>query len=464
MALNPLIANGQADACADHERPGMRGSLQNAAGTPLPDVHLNVRLGSHAEQLITNESGHFCLTIDDENAFLSQQEILFSVSGTRVGYQPLEFEARLSFAQDDDGRLLITSDLSDKSENAAVDEDGALRLTMRSAVYDAETVVVTATRTRRDLEEVSLPVNVIPSEDIRRAGSMRLDEVLSEQTGLQLVHDHGTGIQVQGFDPDYTLIMIDGSPVIGRTAGTLDLTRVSVQNVEQIEVVKGPSSALWGSDALAGVINIITETPQQNAFSGGLSTRYGRHNTLDLSTDASYSSESWSHKLFANLNRSGGYRLNSEAIAQTVPDFENFTISYNTAYAFSERAKLSAQLRYFDEAQRNQDQIDEGNGPRLLRIESDQRDFLLRPALELRPSPDLRLEASWTSSFYETTSDLRFQDDGQAYDASSFRQYYNKPELQAEYQWPGAPEFSTTVGGGAIVERLDSERYPSEPE
>lgn len=114
----------------------------------------------------------------------------------------------------------------------ASQQNGLLRLRMFPAVYDAETVVVTATRTRRDLEEVSLPVNVITAEEVQRAGSMRLDEVLSEQTGLQLVHDHGTGIQVQGFDPDYTLIMIDDSPVIGRSAGTLDLTRISVQHVE----------------------------------------------------------------------------------------------------------------------------------------------------------------------------------------------------------------------------------------
>lgn len=76
-------------------------------------------------------------------------------------------------------------------------------------------------------------------------------------------------------------------------------------------MVKGPSSALWGSDALAGVINIITEKPGQEAFSASLSSRYGSHNTLDLSGQVSHQSGGWENQLFANLNRSGGYRLES---------------------------------------------------------------------------------------------------------------------------------------------------------
>src|SRR5690625_7283496 len=91
---------------------------------------------------------------------------------------------------------------------------------------------------------------------------------------------------MQGFDPAYTLIMIDGKPLIGRTAGTLDLTRVSVRNVKQIEIVKGPSSALWGSEALAGVVNIIT-TRGYEPFSGGATTRYSRFNTVDTGADLS---------------------------------------------------------------------------------------------------------------------------------------------------------------------------------
>src|SRR3546814_3425835 len=107
---------------------------------------------------------------------------------------------------------------------------------------------------------------------------VRLDDDLVEQTGLTLVSDHSTGFQMQGFDPDYTRILLDGQPLIGRTTGTLELSRVAVGNIERIEIVKGPSSSLYGSEALAGVINIITRDPEIGAR-GTLSARYGSNQT-----------------------------------------------------------------------------------------------------------------------------------------------------------------------------------------
>ncbi|RZK97988.1 MAG: TonB-dependent receptor, partial [Hymenobacter sp.] len=135
-------------------------------------------------------------------------------------------------------------------------------------------VVVTATRTEKSLQDVAIPVSVVSAKQIKSMGSLRLGDVLREQTGLSLVNDHGQGIQMQGLNSEYTLILVDGEPLIGRTAGTLDLTRVAVGNIQRVEVVKGPASALWGSDALAGVVNIITQKPQPG-LSGGLRARYG---------------------------------------------------------------------------------------------------------------------------------------------------------------------------------------------
>ena len=70
---------------------------------------------------------------------------------------------------------------------------------------------------------------------------------------------HGDGVQLQGLDSDYILILVDGEPQVGRIAGKLDLARMTVENVERIEIVKGASSALFGSAAMGGgVINVIT--------------------------------------------------------------------------------------------------------------------------------------------------------------------------------------------------------------
>ena len=175
-------------------------------------------------------------------------------------------------------------------------------------------VVVTATRTERPMGSLPMPVTVIGQAQIRQMGSLRLNDVLQEQTGLAIVTDHGTGVQVQGFSPDYTLILVDGEPLVGRTAGTLDLTRLAVGNIKQIEIVKGPSSSLYGSEALAGVINIITDRSAGTRASA--SARYGANKTSDFTGDVSLRSGKVGVYLFGNRYQSAGYDLAPETEGQ----------------------------------------------------------------------------------------------------------------------------------------------------
>jgi outer membrane receptor for ferrienterochelin and colicins len=107
-------------------------------------------------------------------------------------------------------------------------------------------IVVTATKTERKISTVAVPVTIISQQRILQAGSLRLNDILQEQTGLFLTAAFGSGVQMQGLNPDYTLILIDGEPLIGRTGGVLDLKRITVGNIKQIEIVKGPSSSLYG--------------------------------------------------------------------------------------------------------------------------------------------------------------------------------------------------------------------------
>jgi outer membrane cobalamin receptor len=156
-----------------------------------------------------------------------------------------------------------------------------------------EEVVVTATRTERELGALPMPVTLVGRAQIKSIGSVRLQDVLTEQTGLLVVpqvNGQGSGLQLQGFNPDYTLILLDGEPIIGRYTGSLELSRIAVGNIRQIEIVKGPSSSLYGSDALAGVVNIITERPQPG-FKMGLSARYGANETSDLNGEVGFSNK-----------------------------------------------------------------------------------------------------------------------------------------------------------------------------
>lgn len=409
----------------------LSGIVTDNNGNPLSDVHVKASTG---EMSVTNSGGEFTIYFDQVRA----ERI--TLTATRIGYKP-------------EKRTISQSDIA---------AGKGLSFILRQTIYESETMVVTATRTLRDVEDVSIPVSVVSGEEINRSGSMRLSDILSEQTGMQIVNDHGTGIQVQGFDPDYTLVMIDGNPVIGRTAGTLDLSRVSVRNVEQIEIVKGPSSALWGSDALAGVINIITDRNSE-PISGGLTTRYGENNTLDLNGRLSVNKEGWNNDISINRNSSGGYSLDPDVLSQTVPEFQNYTLQYNTSYDITDRVTFDAGIRYFRESQQNRGSISDNDGGRLLLdSDADQADFLATSTLKVTPKSRLNVELGWTSSFYKTDSELVLRDSEEIYDRTQFSQYFNRPEAQADYRWNNANH--TILGGGFIFERLNAARYPGQPD
>ena len=126
-------------------------------------------------------------------------------------------------------------------------------------------IIISATKSEKSLYEVTIPAQIITSEEIKSSGFSRLNEIINEQTGLVTTPTFGggEGIQLQGIDSDYILILINGLPLIGRVAGDFNLSRISLHSIKKIEIIKGASSSLYGSDALGGVIYIITK-PNNN--------------------------------------------------------------------------------------------------------------------------------------------------------------------------------------------------------
>ena len=118
--------------------------------------------------------------------------------------------------------------------------------TLQPTVLDE--VILTASRTERKLSNCAVPTYLITQKNIAQSGSVRLNDILSEQTGLNISSNStttsagggvfGIGVQLQGLSPDYVLILIDGEPVIGRQGGVIDLSRIAVTNIKKIEIVK----------------------------------------------------------------------------------------------------------------------------------------------------------------------------------------------------------------------------------
>ena len=326
--------------------------------------------------------------------------------------------------------------------------------------YENETVVVTASRTQEALSEVSVPVLVVPKQEIQQSGNIRLSDVLSEQLGLYLVENHGTGLQMQGFDPEYTLILIDNKPVIGRTAGTLDLSRLAVGNIEQVEVVKGPSSALWGSDALAGVINIITDKGSQ-PFEWGLNTRYGTHNTKDISGQFNLKEGNLQARFFGNLNGSNGYDLNPKTVAPTIPKYSNYTLQGGVKYQLLPGLSFDISSRYYRENQSFQDEVLDRRRSFDAYGTEFQQDYYISPTLQYAVGSVHLIEASAYIGFFESESVLNLTDSNTRYFSDAFAQRLNKVEFKASTFWDNA--HTTILGSGSNTQSLEAEIYAEVP-
>ena len=190
--------------------------------------------------------------------------------------------------------------------------------------------------------------SLIKKKDIEKTNASRLSDVINEELGLITVSDFGggEGIQMQGLDSQYTLILIDNQPIIGRSAGTLDLDRISVGNIKQVEIVRGASSSLYGNEALAGVINIITDEPK-SGFNGSLSSSYETHNTLDNNISLSFSNKNFKSTFFVNRYSSDGYDLNENDELKTVNKFKNSTLQLKLGYRINKNFDIKLNSRYF---------------------------------------------------------------------------------------------------------------------
>ncbi len=130
---------------------------------------------------------------------------------------------------------------------------------------DGETMVVTASSVEQNLKDAPASISVITQEDLQRKPVQNLKDVLKEVPGVQLTNegDNRKGVSIRGLDSSYTLILVDGKRVNSRNAvfrhNDFDLNWIPVDSIERIEVVRGPMSSLYGSDALGGVVNIITK-------------------------------------------------------------------------------------------------------------------------------------------------------------------------------------------------------------
>lgn len=181
---------------------------------------------------------------------------------------------------------------------------------------DSGTVVVTATRQAARANELLSDVSVISREEIERSGQETIADVLAKQPGIQISRNGGPGTStsfyIRGARPEQTKVLIDGVPINSVDLSGSPLRFVPMSNVERIEILRGTAAALYGADAIGGVIHIITKqgTPglRGDAFVG-----VGTQDTRQVNAGISGGNEQWRFRLEGNHYYTGGISARTEA-------------------------------------------------------------------------------------------------------------------------------------------------------
>ena len=221
----------------------------------------------------------------------------------------------------------------------------------RAAVLDP--IVVTAARSPQRLDELIADVTVIGPDEIARAGAQSLADLLQRQPGVQIVVSGGpgstSGAFLRGANSNQTLVLIDGLRVGSSTTGTAPLEAIPLEQIDHIEILRGPAASLYGADAIGGVIQVFTRNAG-GALTANASAGYGTYNTSQFGAGISGTADAWRFALQGGYRQSSGFNAiwNPDNFSYN-PDRDGYTNgsgSGSLSYTFAPEQQLSAQFFY----------------------------------------------------------------------------------------------------------------------
>src|SRR5271169_3704426 len=176
---------------------------------------------------------------------------------------------------------------------------------------EEELVVESPTRGPKSITQVAENITVVTSDDIKLMNAHTLAEVLNTVTGVQVLLTGAPGstaeAYIQGSEQRHVSIFMDGIPLNNLSDNVTDVGSIPVQNIEKIEIIKGPASSAWGS-ALGGVINIITKSGNEKGSYSVVSASGGERNTSDLRLETSGKRDSMGYYVTAGNLQTDGFR------------------------------------------------------------------------------------------------------------------------------------------------------------
>ena len=295
---------------------------------------VNVQIKGTSMGCLTDESGHYYL----KNLPEGKHTIIFSM----MGYEPLEKSVVLHR----DTLVEINVAISEKS-------------------FLMDNVVVTANKYATKQKEVATIVNVISPLIIESTTSNSMADVLNFQTGLRVEETCSNcgvpQIRINGLEGQYTQILMDSRPIFSSLASVYGLEQLPAGMVDRIEVIRGGGSALYGANAIAGVVNIITKEPTRNFFNISNSSAFTQQGNYDINTSMNASVVSENQKagiyLFGVQRNRQQYDRDDDGFSD-IPLLRSTTAGFRSFFKTSDYSKITAEYHHTTEYRRGGNGID----------------------------------------------------------------------------------------------------------
>lgn len=254
---------------------------------------------------------------------------------------------------------LIASHITFQSAELTIEQTGEYTVMLEPSSITMAELVVTGQFEPQSVSKSVFKVRVIPVETIQSKGATRLQDVLNTELNIRFSNDPALGVsdmRMQGMSGQNVKILLNGIPVIGRqgTTNSFDLNQININTIERIEIIEGPMSTMYGADALAGVINIITKKPEAHKLTGSVKLHEesvgGEYNLFKKgihqeTVAASYRKNAFHTSVDGGHYYSGGWQGNAEgrdktfnpkgqwfANASVGVDKDNWNVSYRLDY------------------------------------------------------------------------------------------------------------------------------------
>ena len=227
-------------------------------------------------------------------------------------------------------------------------------------------IVVSATRNETNKKEAAIIVNVASGKLFDTTASTNLAEAMNYQSGLRVETTCGNcsamQLRINGLEGQYSQVLLDNRPVFSSLAGVQGLEQIPVSMIERVEVIRGSGSALYGSNAIGGVVNVITREPLRNTLALSNITNILEGGKSDVNTFLNGSFVSDDHKagayLFGSLKNRQWYDHNDDGFSD-IPELETQTVGFRSYYKTSPYSKITAEYHHIREDRRGGNNISE---------------------------------------------------------------------------------------------------------